>query len=303
MVHEEPDLAGVPPELAPLLTACLAKDPALRPTAAELSGQLAERGGRIGRWPEECPTVLAGELTEAEHSARTLVDTARPSVATPTGQESAPTVTRSDTLLAAPAAPGRGGRRTWLWAAAAAAAAAVAAVGVVAATDPFGTERSSAESSPSAPEEPSGPAAPVAAGKTPSASVQEPGESQEPQTSQAPQAPQGESAALKVVRAMFELATGESVAAGARTLIMQEDGNLVVYDQDRKPRWAAMTGGKGNYARFQPDGNLVVYNSGGRPLWASRSDGHEGAVLVFQADGNMVIRSGDTVHWAAGTEN
>ncbi|MFE2940831.1 hypothetical protein ACFXKG_17485 [Streptomyces sp. NPDC059255] len=140
----------------------------------------------------------------------------------------------------------------------------------------------------------------MAAGRTPSASVQEPGE---PQETPAPQAPQEKGAALKVVRAMFELATGESVAAGARTPVMQEDGNLVVYDQDRKPRWAAMTGGEGNYARFRPDGNPVVHNSGGRPLWASRSDGHEGAVLVFQADGNLVIRSGDTVHRAAGTES
>ncbi len=64
-----------------------------------------------------------------------------------------------------------------------------------------------------------------------------------------------------------------------------------------------MIKGEGNSVRFQEDGNLVVYSSGGEHLWASRTDGHQGAILVFQADGNVVIKSGDTVLWAAGTEN
>ncbi|MEU3616398.1 protein kinase [Streptomyces sp. NPDC006872] len=284
VVHEEPDLTGVPPELTPLLTACLAKDPAARPTAARLSGWLEERGGRTGRWPEECPGDLSGQLTEAEQATRTLVDLAQHSTAAAAGPGSATQTTRSD---AAPAESGRRRRLAWLLTTAGAAVAVV--VAVVAAVH-FGTQRSSAESAPSAKERPSGSAT---AGKTPSASAQE---TQEPQQSQEPDA------ALKVVQATFELATGESVGTSARSLIMQEDGNLVVYDQDHKARWAAMTGGEGNSARFQADGNLVVYNSGGQPLWASQTNGHQGAVLVFQADGNVVIKSGDTVLWAAGTE-
>ncbi|WP_275559764.1 protein kinase [Streptomyces sp. 5-6(2022)] len=297
VVHEEPDLEGVLPELAPLLTACLAKDPAARPTAAQLGGWLEERGGRIGRWPEECPTVLAGKLTEAEHSARTLVDLAHPPTAASAGQDSAGAAVRSDTVLAEPAEPaepGRGRRPAWLLTTAVAAVAVV--VAVVAAVH-FGTQRSSAESSPSEKARPSGSAASATAGKTPSASAKE------PQQPQKPQKPQEPDAALKVIKATFDLATGESVAAGARSLIMQEDGNLVVHDRDNKPRWAAMTKGEGNSARFQADGNLVVYSSGGQHLWSSRTDGHPGAVLVFQADGNVVIKSGDTVLWAAGTEN
>ncbi|MFE5957864.1 bifunctional serine/threonine-protein kinase/ABC transporter substrate-binding protein [Streptomyces rubiginosohelvolus] len=35
-VHEEPDLTGVPPGLTPLIAACLAKDPAARPTASRV---------------------------------------------------------------------------------------------------------------------------------------------------------------------------------------------------------------------------------------------------------------------------
>ncbi|MFE7974547.1 hypothetical protein [Streptomyces shenzhenensis] len=260
----------------PLLTVCLAKDPAVRPTAAQLSSRLEERAGRIGRWPEECPTALAGELTEAEHAARTVVD-----LATPVDQESALTTIEADTVLAAPDAPGRRRRPAWLLTTA---VAAVAVVGAVVAAVHFGTQRSSAESSPPAQGQPSASATPQ---KTPSASAQQ---------------PQDKGAALKVIQATFELATGDSVGTGARTLTMQQDGNLVVAGQDHTARWATMTAGEGNSARFQTDGNLVVYNSGGQPLWSSQTDGHQGAVLVFQADGNIVIKSGDTVLWAAGTD-
>ncbi|GAA0917995.1 protein kinase domain-containing protein [Streptomyces thermoalcalitolerans] len=49
-VYEEPDLSGVPEELAPLVRSCLAKDPALRPTpreviAAARAAQSRVRGG------------------------------------------------------------------------------------------------------------------------------------------------------------------------------------------------------------------------------------------------------------------
>ncbi|MEU5326836.1 protein kinase domain-containing protein [Streptomyces parvus] len=43
-VHEEPDLTGVPPGPAPLIAACLAKDPAARPTASRVRDALAGGG-------------------------------------------------------------------------------------------------------------------------------------------------------------------------------------------------------------------------------------------------------------------
>lgn len=46
VVHEEPDLSAVPPQLAPLIRACLAKEPAERPGAAALHERLSELAAR-----------------------------------------------------------------------------------------------------------------------------------------------------------------------------------------------------------------------------------------------------------------
>ncbi|WP_380284207.1 serine/threonine-protein kinase [Kitasatospora purpeofusca] len=61
VVHEEPDLAAVPPQLAPLIRACLAKEPAERPGAAALHERLSElavRGTAAG--PGPAPGGAAG---------------------------------------------------------------------------------------------------------------------------------------------------------------------------------------------------------------------------------------------------
>ncbi|MFE0630712.1 protein kinase [Streptomyces sp. NPDC058864] len=49
VVHEEPDLTGVPDSLAPLVYACLAKDPEQRPSTVQLSERLAEIAAREAR--------------------------------------------------------------------------------------------------------------------------------------------------------------------------------------------------------------------------------------------------------------
>ncbi len=49
VVHEEPDLGGVPDSLAPLVYACLAKEPQDRPTTAQLAERLAEIAARETR--------------------------------------------------------------------------------------------------------------------------------------------------------------------------------------------------------------------------------------------------------------
>ncbi|MFI8422260.1 serine/threonine-protein kinase [Streptomyces sp. NPDC085479] len=69
IAHDEPDLTDVAPALTGLIRACLAKDPAARPTAAEIAGTLPVADpwlpagvlARLGRH--------AARLLEAEHAA------------------------------------------------------------------------------------------------------------------------------------------------------------------------------------------------------------------------------------------
>ncbi|MGW1514223.1 protein kinase domain-containing protein [Streptomyces sp. NPDC002394] len=67
-VHDEPDLTGVPEGLLGLVRACLAKDPAARPTAAGIGVQLVEDTPRDGAEWLPAPVVR----TIAERSARML---------------------------------------------------------------------------------------------------------------------------------------------------------------------------------------------------------------------------------------
>lgn len=68
-------------------------------------------------------------------------------------------------------------------------------------------------------------------------------------------------------------------------LIMEENGNLVLYEQsgnkfDKKGNiksygkreaaiWQTNTTGKGNYAVLEDNGSLVVYNTQNQKLWSS----------------------------------
>jgi hypothetical protein len=54
--------------------------------------------------------------------------------------------------------------------------------------------------------------------------------------------------------------------------------------------------------QMQSDGNLVCYNASGQPYWASRTDGHPGARLAVQDDGNVVIYVDGQPIWATGTQ-
>ena len=87
------------------------------------------------------------------------------------------------------------------------------------------------------------------------------------------------------------LSAGASVSSPDKRymLVMQGDGNLVLY-QGSHPLWASKTVGKGGtMAAMQTDGNLVIYNNDYGPVWASRTPGQSNAQLVVQNDGNAVI--------------
>jgi hypothetical protein len=80
-------------------------------------------------------------------------------------------------------------------------------------------------------------------------------------------------------------------ANGLTSLIMQDDGNLVLYRNfDGKPLWASNTYGKPvTHAIMQSDGNFVCYDDKGVAYWSAGTSGNLGAFLVLQDDGNLVI--------------
>lgn len=66
VLSEEPDLTGIDPPVADLLRACLARDPAERPTPAGLETALAGLPGGAPPWP---PPVLAAEIARRSREA------------------------------------------------------------------------------------------------------------------------------------------------------------------------------------------------------------------------------------------
>lgn len=84
-------------------------------------------------------------------------------------------------------------------------------------------------------------------------------------------------------------------------LIMQKDGNLVLYG-DGVALWNSGTNGRGaNRAFMQTDGNFVVYAGAGGPsataLWNSATAGLGGAKLIVQDDGNAVVYFKGRAFW------
>lgn len=77
-------------------------------------------------------------------------------------------------------------------------------------------------------------------------------------------------------------------ADGRYELIMQADGNLVLY-QGSTPLWSSGTAGDDGAAlTMQTDGNLVIYQNGVMK-WNSQTAGFPGASLQVQNDSNLVM--------------
>jgi hypothetical protein len=93
-------------------------------------------------------------------------------------------------------------------------------------------------------------------------------------------------------------------ANGRVTLIMQDDGNLVLYRTDNNEAlWASNTYGEPvTHAIMQDDGNFVVYDDAGKPYWSSNTWGNPGAWVIAQDDGNLVVYSSlNAPLWASNT--
>ena len=81
IVHEKPDLTGIPDHLADLISACLDKDPDRRPEVPDILGRLAAPGPAPTRW-------LPDDITEVITQRRTAVSGPAPATPPP---PSAPT--------------------------------------------------------------------------------------------------------------------------------------------------------------------------------------------------------------------
>lgn len=99
------------------------------------------------------------------------------------------------------------------------------------------------------------------------------------------------------------LSTGQQLvsSSGQYRVIMQNDGNLVMYGNGIA-LWASNTNATNAILAMQGDGNLVIYDGTGRPIWASNTNGTgSGNFLGIQDDGNLVVyTSSDVPVWASG---
>ncbi|NUT45791.1 MAG: S8 family serine peptidase [Saccharothrix sp.] len=104
-------------------------------------------------------------------------------------------------------------------------------------------------------------------------------------------APPAEPGADRLVR-------GESLQAGQAkvsqdgrfTLVMQGDGNLVLYTAAGQALWHTNTHGTGAaYVVLQHDGNLVVYTAAGVAKWHTNTYGTAADRLIVQNDSNLVL--------------
>ncbi|WP_051767100.1 S8 family serine peptidase [Saccharothrix syringae] len=77
---------------------------------------------------------------------------------------------------------------------------------------------------------------------------------------------------------------------GRYTLVMQGDGNLVLYAAGGQALWHTSTYGTGaTYAVLQYDGNFVVYTAAGVARWHTGTHGTAADRLIVQNDSNLVL--------------
>lgn len=100
-----------------------------------------------------------------------------------------------------------------------------------------------------------------------------------------------------------KLSQGQQIQStnGLYSVILQTDGNVVLYDKSMSPLWATGAMGADSFV-MQTDGNLVAYQ-GTRPLWASGTNGQANAFAIVQDDGNFVVyrREGLQPLWSSDT--
>ena len=106
------------------------------------------------------------------------------------------------------------------------------------------------------------------------------------------------------------MTSGQAIATGTQImsknlkyrLIIQPDGNMVLYSNSN-PIWHTHTAGAaGPTLVMQSDGNLVLYAVGTKPAWNSHTVTGQHSMLQLQEDGNLVMyASGNIPRWSTNT--
>jgi hypothetical protein len=84
------------------------------------------------------------------------------------------------------------------------------------------------------------------------------------------------------------------ISSSTIDLVMQNDGNLVIYEKNGSYKWASGSNGKGTppyRLMMQTDGNLVIYDKNNVATWASGTHGKGGNMLTVTDDKNVVMSS------------
>lgn len=102
-----------------------------------------------------------------------------------------------------------------------------------------------------------------------------------------------------------KLELGQSLASenGTAQLTLQVNGELALFNvADGRQTWSSMTmGSPATYALMQNDGNLVLYNNQQLIIWSSQTQGNPGAYLVLENNGKMYLYYNNASIWS--TEN
>jgi hypothetical protein len=112
----------------------------------------------------------------------------------------------------------------------------------------------------------------------------------------------GRAAPPSTLAAGHSLGTRQSLRSpdGRFAVVMQDDGNLVVYAPGGRPAWASGTSWVGSEAvvTMRQDGNLVIFR-GAQAYWESGTAGPGSSTLVMQDDGNLVIYGPSFPLWSS----
>jgi RHS repeat-associated protein len=122
-------------------------------------------------------------------------------------------------------------------------------------------------------------------------------------------APSGAQVAYDACRISSQLTAPQTLASGAcldspsgqYLLLMQTDGNLVLYDRVHSAvTWNTATyGHPGAYAAMQTDGNFVVYDVNNTALWSSNTSATNANVVQMSDDGRVIVWK---ALWSSGTQ-